>query len=253
MIAIGAGRVGTSLARRAREVGATWQVVDRAGVDAVFAAPAGTPVLCLVRAEDLAALGAQVPAHRRPDLVIVQNGMLRERLVAWGLGACTRGELYLAAGAIDGPLVAGDDSVFSGEHAQAVVDGFARLGLPARAVAPFQFAYYELEKTIWLSVFGALCERHGARVGEVATAHREELAAVTAELLRVGRHVYGVDAPVDYVVERLVRYAGSIADWPAAVRDWPYRSGWFVAAARSRAIATPAHDALLGAIGRLDA
>ena len=252
MIAIGAGRVGTSLARRAREVGAPMQLVGRAGVDAAFAAPAGTPVLCLVRADDLPALAAQVPPHRRPDLVVVQNGMLRERLAEWGLGACTRGVLYLAAGALDGPVVSGDASIVSGVHAPAVVDWFARLDLPARAVAPFQFAYYELEKTIWLAVFGALCERHRARVGDVATGHRAELTAVTAELLRVGRHVYGVDAPVDYVVDRLVQYAASIADWPAAVREWPHRTGWFVTAARARGIATPAHDALLTSIGRLD-
>ncbi len=245
MIAIGAGRIGTALQRAARGRGIPFTLIDRkTGWDALDG-PAGEPIVALVRTDDLPAVADRVPRARLADLVIVQNGMLREWLATQGLERCTRGELYFAVAARESAPIVGYPSIFTGLHATAVVDELVALGVAAREVDWLTFTYYELEKTVWLAAFGLLCEEHGVNVGAVAADHREELAGLARELMSLGRRVYGIDAPHAFTLERLVRYAESIASWPAAVREIPHRTGWFDAAAQRTGIDLPVFRALL--------
>ena len=66
----------------------------------------------------------------------------------------------------------------------------------------------------------------------------------------VGAAALAVDLARGPLLERLSAYSRSIADYRGAVKEWPWRNGWFVVEARARGIATPTHDRLLAAIGR---
>ena len=191
----------------------------------------------------------RVPASRRADLVFAQNGMLRPWLEAEDLGQATRGLLFMAVPQRGAPIEPGSDSPFHGPRAAAVVAGFRAADLPAREVDAAQFAAIELEKLIWNSAFGLLCQAHDERVGEVVDRHPAELRELVAELARVGRAALGVDLELDPLVDRLAAYSRTIADYRGAVREWRWRNGWFVDEARARGVATPVHDRLLDRAG----
>ncbi|MBA2321168.1 MAG: hypothetical protein H0V89_08430 [Deltaproteobacteria bacterium] len=245
MIAIGAGRVGTSLATRCAALGRPFTLIDRStGWEALETEP-GRPVLLLVGTGDLDAASARVPPHRRGDLVLVQNGMIRSYVADLGLQRCTRGILYLAAATRGGSILAGDRTVLSGPHAEEVERWFRSIDLPARTVDWLRLTWYELEKTIWLAAWNLVGAVHGKVVGRVVPEHGDALRALVTELLAVGRASTGVEAPLDFVLDRLTRYTAAIPDWPAGVRDFAFRNGWFVAESRRLGVPTPVHDALL--------
>ena len=253
MVIIGAGRIGQALAARAEARDVEVALVSRdEGWDAL-AAPPGDPVLLAVRNADLGAVIEHVPEARRDDLVFLQNGAIRELIASFGLGKGTRGLLYFAvAGRVSdggGDIVEGFTCPFHGPHGPAVARWLGQLGLAARDVDWARFSYYELEKLLWLACHGVLCEKHGVTVGELVAGHRDELHALVAELLLVGRAALGVDVPADYVVDRLVRYSETIPTWSASVKEWDWRNGWLVDRAREHGIATPLHDALLQSLG----
>jgi len=215
--------------------------------------PPGDPVLLAVRNDDLDAVLARVPEPRRDDLVFIQNGAIRTFLHERGLARATRGLIYFAVASRvsegGGDVVPGFTSPFHGPHGARVARWLGQVELAARDVDWARFSYYELEKLLWLVCHGVLCETHQVKVGELVADHRDELAALVAELLPVGRAAMGVDAPVDYVVDRLVGYSQTIPGWSAAVKAWPWRNGWFVARAAEHGIATPMHDRLLADLG----
>lgn len=249
MIAIGAGRIGAALERAARRAGHPFTLIDRTSGWEALDGPAGEPVLALVRVDDLPAVADRVPRGRLADLVLVQNGMLREWLRAQGLDRCTRAELYFAVASREAEPVVGLPSLFCGPHAAAVAGELTALGIDAREVGWPIFTYYELEKTVWLVVFGLLCEKYGVPVGEIARRHAGEVSDLARELMSLGRRVYGVDAPHAFTLDRLLRYAASIAGWPASLREPPHRVGWFVTQARIAGVRLPAFEALLAARG----
>lgn len=243
---IGAGRVGLALAARSPipvellRRGADWSALD---------APPGAPIVVATTNDALADVLARVPAPRRPDLVFVQNGAIDDWLRERGLDGCTRGLLYFAVPSRGAAIEPGGTSVFTGPHAAAMVAWFAAMALPAAALARDEFAAAALEKTIWNSAFGLLCERFACPVGQVAEQHRDALAALARELADVGRAA-GVDLEPAALTERLAAYARAIPGYRAAIKDWPWRNGWFVAAAAARGVATPVHAELLRAVGR---
>jgi ketopantoate reductase len=244
---IGAGRVGLALAERSPipcpllRRGDDWRVLD---------GPPGQPIVLAVPNDALADVVARVPEARRPDLVFVQNGVLGRWLREHGLDACTRGLLYFAVPRRGAPIEPGGTSVFNGPHAGRMVAWFAAMALPAAAVARDVFAAAALEKTIWNTAFGLLCERFACPVGQVVERHGDALAALASELAAVGRAAAGVDLEPAALTERLASYARSIPDYRGAVKDWPWRNGWFVAAAAEHDVAAPVHAELLRAVGR---
>jgi ketopantoate reductase len=244
MVVVGAGRVGTALALRARARGLDVTLVDReAGWESVQG-PAGHPILVTVRNADLAAVVAKVPQRRRGDLVLVQNGAIRELVSELGLFGGTRGLLYLWAARKGEDVVAARWSPFTGPHAEAVERWFTAIDLPAEAVHPLRFVVYEVEKLLWLVVFGWLCRAHGATVGEVADRYAEEVVALTRELLPVTRAAWGIDLEAAWVVERLLQWSRAIPEFRASTAEDEWRGGWLQARARALGLHTPLLDHL---------
>jgi ketopantoate reductase len=251
VIVIGAGRIGTALAARHDEHGRPpFVLVDRERGWERLDAGAGGPIMLAVRNDDLEAVIARVPKSRHGDLVFVQNGMLRPWLEERGLAGATRGLLFLAVPSVGAAIEPGGESPFCGPRAQEMVEAFSAIGLPAKLVDPRTFAAIELEKLIWNCAFGLFCQALDCDVGTVVEQHRPRLRVLVAELLSVGGPVLGVELELDPLVERLCEYSRSIPRYRGAVKEWPWRNGWFVSTARTRKIRTPTHDMLLLAIGK---
>lgn len=246
---IGAGRVGGALASRSAEHGAPCPLITRERGWEALDVEAGAPILVAVRNDDLAAVFERTPEHRRQDLVLVQNGMLRPWIAERGLDEATRGLLFFAVPKRGAPVDPGGFSPFTGPHAAAVVAWLSALDLPAEVVTSSRFAELELEKLIWNCAFGLLCQVHDAPVGEVVSLHGDELRSLVAEMTRVGAVAMGADLELDPLVERLCAYSRSIADYQGAVKEWRWRNGWFVDAAGEHRIATPVHTELLRRAG----
>jgi ketopantoate reductase len=264
MVVVGAGRIGTALALRAEGAGEPCTLIGRgsAGREALDG-PAGEPVILAVRSGDLAPLldlaegPERIPPHRRPDLVFVQNGAVLDLLRARGLEGCTRGVLYVMVARQGDRGEPGATSWLCGPHAQQVVSWLGRLGLPAAAVGPEAYAAHEIEKLLWLAVFGPLCDGHGtdshrAPVGAIAESHADEVTALVDELAPVAAHGLGADPDaLDHrrMVAGMLAYSRAIPDYVASVKDWPWRNGWLRERAREAGLPTPLHDALLTRLG----
>jgi len=246
---IGAGRVGGALASRSAEHGAPCPLLTREGGWEELDAEAGAPILVAVRNDDLGAVFKRVPEHRRRDLVLVQNGMLRPWIEERGLDHVTRGLLFFAVPKRGAAVDPGGVSPFTGPHAAAVVAWLGALGLPAEVADPSSFAALELEKLIWNCAFGLLCQVYDAPVGAVVDLHQEELQTVVAEMADVGAVAMGTKLELAPLLGRLCAYSRSIADYQGAVKEWRWRNGWFVDAASEHGVATPVHAELLRRAG----
>ncbi len=254
---IGDGRVGGALARRHAQ-----RLADAHGPiallrraddprDALTDAP-GRPIIVAVRNDDLSGVLERIPAARRDDLVLIQNGMLRPWIATNALEP-TRGLLFFAVPRRGAEPEPGGDSPFVGRHAALVAAWLSALGLPASEVDAQAFAELELEKLIWNSAFGLLCERHAAPVGVIVDQHRDDLRALVHEFTAIGRPALGLPpvgaSALAALVESLCAYSRSIASYRGAVKEWRWRNGWFVDEARRRGVATPVHDDLLARTG----
>jgi ketopantoate reductase len=240
---IGAGRIGTALCERDPS---RFSLIDREHGWERLDTEAGAPILLAVRNDDLEAVLARVPAHRHGDLTFVQNGMLRPYLAARGLASATRGLLFMAVPKRGAAIEPGGESPFHGPHAQALVDAFVAAELPARCVDAQEFAAIELEKLLWNSCFGLLCDAFDCDVGTVVRERVAELRALVAELLQVGAPALGISLEPDPLVERLAAYSRSIPTFRASLKEWRWRNGWFVELARERGMSLPNHERLLG-------
>ncbi len=246
---IGAGRIGGALAARARGRGEQVLLVTRTeGWDQLSREP-GAPILVATRNDDLADVIERVPAARRGDLVFLQNGMLRPFLEEHGLQQATRGILFLAVPSRGAPIEPGGTSVFHGPHAGAVVGWFGALDLPAQEVSSDAFKAVELEKLLWNSVFGLMCQVYDIPVGRVVQEHGDELAALVAELQAVGERALDIELDADALLERLNAYSLSIPDYQGAVKEWYWRNGWFVGLAERYGTDLPRHSTLVGRAG----
>ena len=246
---VGAGRVGSALAARDPQ---RFGLIDRVDGWARLDAAAGAPILLAVRNDDLDPVLARIPAHRHADLCFVQNGMLRPWLASRGLAGATRGILFFAVATRGAAVEPGGESPFFGPHAAALVAAFTATELPARVVDAETFAAIELEKLIWNSAFGLLCQAFAVPVGEVVERHYDALRDLVAELLAVGAPALGITLELDPLVERLAAYSRSIPSYQGAVKEWRWRNGWFVELAAAAGVALPVHDRLLARAG-LDA
>jgi ketopantoate reductase len=249
MVVIGAGRVGLALSERAAAHGLPCALVTRTENWGVLQGPPGDPVVLAVRNDDLAELIDRVPVWRRDDLVFVQNGAVRGWLASRGLSQCTRGLLFFAVATRGAAIEAGPPSPFCGPHAGAMVRILTTMGLPAQFAHWPQFTSLELEKMLWIAVFGLLCQRFDATVGEVVENHYDAIVGLTQELSAVGRASMGVDRPAARWVDALVAYSMTIPNYKGSVKEWPWRNGWFVAEATRYRKACPLHETILAAAG----
>lgn len=246
---IGAGRIGTALHDKSLATGSQAQLITRTQGWHLLEQPAGSPIAVCVRNDDLDGVLARTPAHRRSDLVFLQNGMLRSWLAHNGLGKATRGLLFFAVAARGAAPVPGGESPLCGPHANAMADWLGALGLPARAVAGGEFSAVELEKLLWNTCMGVLCQAHSCDVATAVTAHRASLDALVAELTAVAGRAFAPTPDPGDLADRITAYSLQIADYRAAVKEWPWRNGWFVEEALRRAMACPTHARLLAAAG----
>ncbi len=252
MVVIGAGRIGLALRDAAHGVGLPCTLVSRTeGWDALDG-PQGDPILLAVRNDDLAGIIARVPTHRRNDLVFMQNGALRTLLKEQGLHSPTRGLLYFAVAKRGDPISHGRTSWFTGPHGLAVARWMNQLGVDAEDVPWPRFSMFEMEKLCWLAVFGPLCELHDATVGDVSLHHRDDVNRLTDELRAICRAAMNVDVPLDWLTDRLCDYSASIADYRASVKEWPWRNGWLVDAAKARGVDNAFHHEIMREIGKGD-
>ena len=234
---------------RAQGRGASCTLVTREQGWDELASDAPGPVVVAVRNDDLDAVIERLPAHRRVELVFVQNGMIRPWLLTRGLSGSTRGLLFFAVPTRGAELQPGTPSPFTGPFAPRMVEWFRVLGLESREVDPLLFASVELEKLIWNSAFGLLCQAYDLGVGAVCDEHAEVLRHLTDELRRVGRASMGVDLDQVPLVNRLVAYSRTIPSYRGAVKEWTWRNGWFVSEAARLGVDTPIHLGLLETAG----
>ena len=246
---IGLGRVGGALLERGHTAGLEVHGIHRTSGWQALEKGLG-PVLVTVRNNDLEGVVQRIPNHRRNDLVLIQNGMLSPWLADRGLAQATRGLLYFAVPQRGAPLEPGGVSPLSGPLAAVLVRFFHALDLEAREVDRQAFAAEEMEKLIWNSAFGLLSQRYSTDVGSVVESHREELESLVAEMVSVAATAAGVALDLTPLVERLCAYSRTIPEYRGAVKEWPWRNGWFVEAAEREGIQTPKHHALLSAVGR---
>lgn len=249
MIIVGAGRVGRALARRAEKKGLPCELVTRSNGWGSIAATS-VPIFVAVRNDDLDGVLEKIAPEHHPRLVFTQNGMLRPWLESKGLASASRGLLFFAVATREAPLVPGSDSLFMGSMAEEVVSWLEALEVPAKSVAQEAFAEVELEKLLWNCTMGLMCELTDEPVGGVVEHHAEALGRLVEELLEVGMPSFGLnlDAKAREALEgRLIAYSRSIPDYRAAVKEWPWRNGFFVEAA-----GTPGfHHELLSKTGHL--
>jgi ketopantoate reductase len=242
VVIVGKGRIGTALALRAERAGLPVTVLSRGASWPVDGPPAGTPIVLAVRTDDLEAAIRAVPAERHGDLVLIQNGALRDWLAARGWGGLTRAALYLLVAAVGDEGVVGSVSPVSGPRAAPFVDWLQRLGVASIVVQPARFVEVELEKLVWLAANGCLCAALQATVGEVVRHHGAPLRALIGELLAVGGAAWNVAPDPERVYEEAADYSLAIPAYRASVKEWEWRNGWFVQQARRQGIPTPLHD-----------
>lgn len=225
---VGGGRVGEALAGMSADT----DVVIRRGqsVDG----PPGPIVVC-TRNDDLQAVVDSTPPSRLKDLVFIQNGMLQPWLDARGLGGNTQVLVYFAVAKkgeapTDGKTDVNPEGLTAacGEHAQAFAARLHTTGLSCKVLGEAEFRKAMLEKLVWISAFMLVGARHGGcTVGEVESAHRDEVERLIGELAPAGSAALGLQLDAG-IGPRLLAYARSVAHFPTAIKELPWRNGWFL-------------------------
>ena len=133
-----------------------------------------------------------------------------------------------------------------GPQAGAVVEWLRRVDVPASNVDTEAFAVTELEKLLWNCCFGLLCEHTGKSVGAIVDEHDAVFSQLVDELWGMPAFGLALDLQArEAMKERLRAYSRSIADYRGAVKEWPWRNGWFVNVAREPGL----HEDLLRQTG----
>ncbi|MFT5586718.1 MAG: ketopantoate reductase [Cognaticolwellia sp.] len=231
---IGAGRVGLALAKiastRPHARGQSWSKAQPG------------PLIVCTRNDDLAGVIQATPAARRTDLVFIQNGMIEPLLKDHGLLQNTQALVYFAVSAKGQDPVDGGGTVVSGPWAQEFQSLLGQASLGCSVVAPHSFQLQMVEKLLWNCVFGLLCQRHSASVGVLVREQGAEIQALSDELQGVAERALDL-ALQPGVPERLCDYSMKIADYRGAVKELPWRNGWFLAQEQS-----PLHSQWLQAL-----
>jgi len=214
---IGAGRIGTTLASFASNT-----VLLRRGERGL--AQSG-PIIVCTRNRDLENVLANIPNHRREDLVFVQNGMLHSWLQSNGLEHCTQALLYFAVSKIGDDPVDGGGTVVKGKWADAFADLLSKGNLECVLIDEEGYLAQSAEKFLWNCVFGVLCQHFDCSVGVLCQQYQQETLNLIAELQAITATQLQITLD-DGLAQRLIEYSLSIADYKGAVKEWPWRNGW---------------------------
>jgi hypothetical protein len=243
MIVVGPGRVGAALMRAFPEA----TLVGRLGPDEGLRTPhPGAPILVATRADALPDVIARTHPVNRPDLVFLQNGMIRPVLAEHGLLEATQGLLYFAATDRSGKVDAGRESVLWGRHAPLLAGRLQAAGIPTRSEADAdRFRAEGATKLAWNLIFGLLGDHHDEPVG--ASARRQaDIAALVSEITPVLELGFDVRLDPTRLQSEIVAYAQAIPTFRAAVRERPWRNGWLSEAAARAGLPVRLHDSLAG-------
>ena len=110
-------------------------------------------------------------------------------------------------------------------------------------------------RQIWISAFMLVGAAHpGATVGDVEKTHGDEVKALIEELAKGVAESENV-VFCENLAARLYAYARSVAHFPTALKEQPWRNGWFVAASEAAAAAGnkdpfPLHSELMAAVAK---
>lgn len=232
---IGAGRVGLALAKIAKTTpharGQSWSKAQPG------------PLIVCTRNDDLAGVIQATPPARRADLVFIQNGMIEPLLKEHGLLQNTQALVYFAVSAKGEDPVDGGGTVVFGPWAQEFQSLLGQASLGCAVVDRHSFSLQMVEKLLWNCVFGLLCQRHSASVGSLVQEHGAEIQALSEELQGVAERALDLELHPG-VAQRLCEYSMKIADYQGAVKELPWRNGWFLAQERS-----PLHSQWLKELG----
>lgn len=209
----------------------------------------GRPIVVCTRNEDLVAVLDRVHPSRHPDLVLVQNGVVRPWMTAHGLSGATVGVLWVAVAARGDTPIAGGTSAFAGPWAATVAEMMDAHGVAARAVSEPALHTEVAIKLAWICIFGLLGEALRRPVGEIARDHRDLVLALAAELTPLLRQEPGLDLDTPALLDRLLVYSAAIAPWPARLREWPWRNGWLFTAAARQGMELPLHAEWAAKVG----
>lgn len=216
-----------------KNMGVEGDVIVRRG-DAFPTKPATGPIFVATRNDVLADVIKNTPASRREDLVFMQNGMLQPFLDAEGLGKNTQTLIYFAVAALgekptDGVTDVNPEGLTAatGKWADAVAARFHNGELSCHVLDADAFRASMFEKLIWICAMMLVGAQHkGAKVGDVASTHRDEVVELIEELLAGTTACTGTKfAPG--AVDRLLAYARTVAHFPCGVKEFAWRNGFF--------------------------
>ncbi|MGK7906806.1 MAG: ketopantoate reductase family protein [Synechococcus sp.] len=215
---VGAGRIGTALSQMGDAI------VVRRGEP--IPSEEG-PIYVCARNDDLeAVLGATLPQHRK-DLVFLQNGMLQSWLEKHGLQDNTQALIYFAVQKLGDKPVDGGGSVVCGPWAETFAQMLQSAGIECTVVDRPTYQRQMVEKLLWNCIFGLLSQRHATTVGDVVDRFSSEVDTLVSELVPLAEKELNIQLEPG-VCQRLCDYSKSVADYRGAVKELPWRNGWFL-------------------------
>mmetsp|Transcript_2207 Transcript_2207/g.3640 ORF Transcript_2207/g.3640 Transcript_2207/m.3640 type:complete len:300 (+) Transcript_2207:3-902(+) len=229
-VIVGGGRVGSAL----KDMGPGTDVL--VGRNQPVQGLDSGPILVCTRNDALPAVVEATPPQRRKDLVFLQNGMLQPWLDSQGLGDNTQVLVFFAVAAKGDKVVDGKTDVnpegltaACGPYARVVADRLHAGGLSCKVLDRPAFTVAMLEKLVWICAFMLLGAVHKLTVGEVECTKQAELKQLIEELMAGGTAELGIPGEMvqSGAVTRLNAYARSVAHFPTAIKEFPWRNGWF--------------------------
>ena len=176
--------------------------------------------------------------------------MIDDELRDHGLQDNVRGLLYFAVATRGANIGPGANSIFTGNRASVISEWLQNIGVTAKIVSKEQFTNEMLSKLIWNCVFGLLCDVYDSPVGRLVEERRSTIDALVAELISVGSIRLGATLDPATTAAELCEYSLSIPTYQGNLKQWKWRNGWFVDAARAEATRTPIHMEMLKAQGK---
>ena len=215
---VGSGRIGTALSQMcdATVIGRGEPISSQDG-----------PIYVCTRNDDLeAVVGATLP-QRRQDLVFLQNGMLQSWLEQHNLQDNTQALIYFAVQKVGDKPVDGGGSVVCGHWGEEFAKMLQSAGIECTVVDSQTYQRQMVEKLLWNCIFGLLSQRHATSVGQVVDRCREEVDALVNELAPLAERELEIQLEPG-VSQRLCDYSKSVSDYQGAVKELPWRNGWFL-------------------------
>ena len=236
---VGGGRIGTALAQMCQQQGQEAIMVRRGSP----IPSEGGPIYVCTRNDDLdSVVGATLP-QRRQDLVFLQNGMLQSWLKQQGLDHNTQALVYFAVQKLGDTPIDGGGTVVFGRWADSFAQLLQTAGIDCTVVDRTAYDRQMVEKLLWNCIFGLLSQNLQKSVGAIADQHPSDVDTLVRELAPLATTKLGIQLNPG-VTERLCDYSRSVADYRGAVKELPWRNGWFLNIAH-----TPMHTQWLRQVG----